>query len=144
MTCKVCNLATAKLLPAYLGVSANVHKGNLVCGGNSHSVHSKHGVTPGSMTRAWPLNPSVPPSIKGLIVDISGLPSSSNSAWTQKQCWAGWTDTCEKQQQASGPCTQDSRPSGHVCNYLQAHRQLLLSKHIGPCVPLATRESTAS
>lgn len=65
---------------AHLGVSASVHRGNFVCGGNSHSVHSKHGVTPGRMTRAWPLKPSVPPSTRGLIVDISGSPSSSNSA----------------------------------------------------------------
>lgn len=41
----------------HLGVSASVHKGNLVWGGNSHNVHSKHGVTPGRMTRAWPCRP---------------------------------------------------------------------------------------
>lgn len=39
-------------------------------------MHSKHGVTPGSSTRACPLNPSVPPSTIGLMVEISGLPSS--------------------------------------------------------------------
>lgn len=65
--------------PAHRGVSASVHSGNLVCGGNSHSVHSKHGVTPGRMTRAWPLKPSVPPSTIGLMVSILGDPSSSNS-----------------------------------------------------------------
>ncbi len=51
------------------GVSARVHSGNLVCGGNSQSVQSKQGVKPGMMTLAWPLNPSVPPSIMGLNVD---------------------------------------------------------------------------
>ena len=35
---------------AHLGVSASVHSGNLVCGGNSHSVHSKQGVMPGIST----------------------------------------------------------------------------------------------
>ena len=64
----------------HLGVSARVQRGNLVCGGKSQSVHSKQGVTPGSITRAWPLNPSVPPSIRGFIVAWSGCPASSNSA----------------------------------------------------------------
>jgi len=61
------------------GVSASVHRGYLVCGGNIHNVQSKHGVTPGSRTRAWPLNPSVPPSTRGLMVSTRGLPSSSYS-----------------------------------------------------------------
>ena len=65
---------------AYLGVSARVHSGNLTCGGKSHNVHSKHGVKPGMMTRACPLKPSVPPSTKGLIVAMSGLPSVSYAA----------------------------------------------------------------
>ncbi len=39
---------------AVRGVSASVHSGNLVCGGNSHIVHWKHGVKPGRMTRACP------------------------------------------------------------------------------------------
>lgn len=36
----------------HLGVSARVQRGNLVCGGNSQSVQSKQGVSPGMMTRA--------------------------------------------------------------------------------------------
>jgi len=67
-------------LLTHLGVSASVHRGNLVWGGNSHNVHSKQGVKPGRMTRAWPLKPSVPPSTMGLMVSSLGLPSSSNSA----------------------------------------------------------------
>ena len=39
---------------AVRGVSASVHSGNLVCGGNSHIVHWKHGVKPGRITRACP------------------------------------------------------------------------------------------
>jgi hypothetical protein len=35
---------------AHLGVSASVHSGNLVCGGNSQRVHSKQGVMPGRIT----------------------------------------------------------------------------------------------
>ena len=57
-----------------------MQSGNLVCGGNSQSVHSKQGVTPGRITRACPLRPSVPPSTMGLMVDMSGFPSSSYSA----------------------------------------------------------------
>lgn len=63
----------------HLGVSARVQSGNFVWGGNSHRVHSKQGVTPGRMTLAWPLRPSVPPSTMGLMVDRSGWPSSSYS-----------------------------------------------------------------
>ena len=62
---------------AFRGVSASVHSGYLVCGGKSHMVHWKQGVTPGKMTLAWPFQPSVPPSINGLIVDWSGVPSAS-------------------------------------------------------------------
>jgi hypothetical protein len=76
---------TAGNWTVYLGVSASVHSGNLVCGGKSHSVHSKQGVWPGMMTRAWPLKPSVPPSISGTHVLRSGLPSSSNSAPTDNR-----------------------------------------------------------
>ena len=65
----------------YLGVSASVHRGNLTWGGKSHSVHSKQGVMPGYITLACPLNPSVPPSIMGLIRIWLGDPSSSNSVW---------------------------------------------------------------
>jgi len=61
------------------GVSARVHSGNLVCGGNSQSVHSKQGVKPGMMTLACPLKPSVPPSIIGFTVIWSASPSASNS-----------------------------------------------------------------
>mmetsp|Transcript_14221 Transcript_14221/g.59902 ORF Transcript_14221/g.59902 Transcript_14221/m.59902 type:complete len:213 (+) Transcript_14221:420-1058(+) len=64
---------------AHRGVSAKVHSGNATCGGKSHDVHSKHGVTPGNNTRAWPLNPSVPPSIIGLIDAGSTLPSLSKA-----------------------------------------------------------------
>lgn len=42
-------------------------------------VHSKHGVTPGIITLAWPLNPSVPPSTIGFIVSSLGLSSASYS-----------------------------------------------------------------
>ena len=63
------NLAYSTQCAAFLGVSANVHRGKFCCGGKSHIVHSKQGVTPGKMTLAWPLNPSVPPSTIGLIVD---------------------------------------------------------------------------
>lgn len=64
---------------AVLGVSANVHNGNLTCGGNSQMVHSKHGVIPGIIILAWPLNPSVPPSTIGLTVSSRGLSSESYS-----------------------------------------------------------------
>lgn len=40
---------------AFLGVSANVQSGNLVCGGKSQMVHWKQGVTPGMMTRQCPV-----------------------------------------------------------------------------------------
>ena len=40
----------AQPTPTHRGVSASVHSGNLVCGGNSQSVHSKQGVTPGMST----------------------------------------------------------------------------------------------
>ena len=42
-------------------------------------VHSKHGVTPGKITLACPLKPSVPPSTIGLIVSSNGLSSESYS-----------------------------------------------------------------
>lgn len=64
---------------ADLGVSARVHRGKVTCGGNSHNVQWKQGVTPGIMTLACPLKPSVPPSTMGLIVAKSGEPSSSYS-----------------------------------------------------------------
>jgi len=62
-----------------LGVSASVHSGNLVCGGNSQSVQSKQGVSPGMIMRACPLRPSVPPSTMTLKLAGSGAPSSSYS-----------------------------------------------------------------
>ena len=61
-----------------LGVSLIVHIGNPVGGGKEPRLHSKHPVLKGRMTLAWPLNPSVPPSIIALCVEGSGLPSSSN------------------------------------------------------------------
>lgn len=42
-------------------------------------MHSKQAVKPGRIARACPLNPSVPPSIMGLMVSSLGVPSSSNS-----------------------------------------------------------------
>ena len=62
-----------------LGVSAIVHIGNVCCGGNESIEHSKHDVIVGIMTLDWPLRPSVPPSIKGIMVDGSGSPSVSYS-----------------------------------------------------------------
>ena len=38
-------------------------------------VHSTQGVTDGKITREFPLKPSVPPSIKGMILSGLGLPS---------------------------------------------------------------------
>lgn len=46
-------------------------------------VHSKHGVTPGIITLAWPLNPSVPPSTIGFIVSSLGLSSASYSEYAK-------------------------------------------------------------
>lgn len=37
-------------------------------------MHSTQGVRKGNITRALPLKPSVPPSIRGTIVDVSGSP----------------------------------------------------------------------
>jgi len=62
-----------------LGVSLIVHMGNPVGGGSEPNEHSKHPVLNGTMTLAWPLNPSVPPSINGLCVSGFGYPLSSNS-----------------------------------------------------------------
>lgn len=45
-------------------------------------VHSKQGVTPGMMTLAWPLKPSVPPSTIGLIVSSNGLSLESYSIFS--------------------------------------------------------------
>ena len=73
-------------MSARLGVSARVQRGNLVCGGNSQSVQSKQGVSPGMMTRACPLSPSVPPSTMTLKLAGSGLPSSPYSA-TDAATW---------------------------------------------------------
>lgn len=38
------------------------------------------------MTLACPLNPSVPPSMIGLMVSSDGAPSSSNSEWEGWEC----------------------------------------------------------
>lgn len=70
---------------AFLGVSARVHKGNFTWGGNSQIVHSKHGVTPGKITLAWPLKPSVPPSTIGFIVSSCGLSSELYSIFPRKR-----------------------------------------------------------
>lgn len=71
---------------AVLGVSARVHNGNLTWGGKSQMVHSKQGVTPGRITLAWPLKPSVPPSTIGLIVSSFGLSFSSYSVSANEAC----------------------------------------------------------
>lgn len=47
------------------------------CGGNESSEHSKHDVIFGIITRACPFKPSVPPSMRGIIVAGSGSPSLS-------------------------------------------------------------------
>ncbi|CAI5938027.1 unnamed protein product [Closterium sp. NIES-65] len=61
------------------GVSASVQRGDLVWGGKSQSVQWKHGVTPGMITLACPLKPSVPPSTIGRIEVKSNLPSGKYS-----------------------------------------------------------------
>lgn len=62
------------------GVSAMVHSGNSRCGGKASSEHSKQLVRRGRITRAWPLNPSVPPSMNGMIVVQSSLPESPSGS----------------------------------------------------------------
>ena len=56
-----------------------VHMGNVTRGGKRSSVHSKHAVSRGRITRAWPLKPSVPPSMMGITVVMSTSPCSSYS-----------------------------------------------------------------
>lgn len=51
--------------------------GQVTWGGKSQRVHSKHGVTPGRSTRAWPLSPSLPPSMMGLMDVGTAWPCSS-------------------------------------------------------------------
>jgi len=58
------------------GVCAMVHMGKVTRGGNRSSVHSKHALMRGMITRAWPLKPSVPPSMMGMMVRGSISPSS--------------------------------------------------------------------
>lgn len=84
---------------AVLGVSARVHKGNFTCGGKSHIVHSKQGVTPGIIILAWPLNPSVPPSTIGLMDSSCGLSSESYS----DEMLDGWAKLVHFQEP---PCTK--------------------------------------
>jgi len=48
----------------------------ITCGGYSSSVHSIQAVIPGRITLAFPLKPSVPPSIKGTMELGSNTPSS--------------------------------------------------------------------
>lgn len=55
-----------------LGVSLIVHIGYPVAGGKEPKLHSKHPVLNGIITLAYPLKPSVPPSIKGLCVSGRG------------------------------------------------------------------------
>lgn len=43
-----------------LGVLAIVHSGYVICGGYKSKVQSIQALTPGKITLAWPLNPSVP------------------------------------------------------------------------------------
>ena len=61
------------------GVSAIVHRGTAFEGANASREHSKQDVMRGNMRRDWPENPSVPPSMSGMIVSGIGSPSSSNS-----------------------------------------------------------------
>mmetsp|Transcript_26733 Transcript_26733/g.64996 ORF Transcript_26733/g.64996 Transcript_26733/m.64996 type:complete len:297 (-) Transcript_26733:133-1023(-) len=72
--------AYATQCAALRGVFTMVHSWNTVCGGNSDSEHSKQLVMSGRITRQWPLKPSVPPSISGMMVSGSWMsPSSSTS-----------------------------------------------------------------
>ncbi len=60
---------------------AKVQIGKLTCGGKASREHSKQEESRGIITLACPLNPSVPPSINGIISSASvGIPSSST--WT--------------------------------------------------------------
>lgn len=52
----------------------------LTCGGNKSNVHSIQPVNPCIITRALPLNPSVPPSISGMIE--LGITWFSSSYWS--------------------------------------------------------------
>lgn len=62
-----------------LGVSLMVHIGYPVWGGRDPRLHSKQPVLYGMITLAYPLNPSVPPSMNAFWVLGSKFPSASNS-----------------------------------------------------------------
>lgn len=95
--------------PTHRGVSASVHSGNLVCGGKSHSVHSKQGVSPGRMTlgvvwgegallhntqglKAWGVSPGIwhktyaLHEISMLYLHLNSLVSLMQAAFLYKPC----------------------------------------------------------
>lgn len=49
-------------------VLRGIHCKSGACGGKASNEQSKHEVIVGMITRAWPLKPSVPPSIRGIMV----------------------------------------------------------------------------
>ena len=49
-------------------VLRGIHCKSDACGGKASNEQSKHEVIVGMITRAWPLKPSVPPSIRGIMV----------------------------------------------------------------------------
>ncbi len=53
--------------------------GKFFCGGKVSMAHSKQAERRGRMTLAWPRQPSVPPSIIGIIVSTTGCSFSSSS-----------------------------------------------------------------
>jgi hypothetical protein len=61
------------------GVSAMVHNGTAAEGAKESNEHSKQDVIRGRIRRDWPEKPSVPPSIRGMMVSGRGSPSLSNS-----------------------------------------------------------------
>lgn len=61
------------------GVSAMVHSGTAAEGAKASRLHSKQEVIRGRIRRDCPEKPSVPPSMRGMMVSGRGSPSSSNS-----------------------------------------------------------------
>jgi len=53
--------------------------GKFFCGGKVSMAHSKQADRRGRITRAWPRQPSVPPSIMGMMVSTTGCSFSSSS-----------------------------------------------------------------
>lgn len=53
-----------------------VQSGKVFCGGYKSKVHSIQALMPGRMTLALPLNPSVPPSTRGITLLWSKLPKN--------------------------------------------------------------------